>query len=170
LLEVGLLALAAAAAPAQPPAQMQAGSPADFAVAVSSCWNAVGPTGVDLTKLVADGWTAASATGSNGKTIALPIGIYGKSGVNALVMASGNTGDQGICAVVGRLRSIDDAKTVLPAVKQSLLAIDPNVKAASSNGGIVFIDLPRLAMLNATGSKEKPGMRIVVGYEASEKK
>jgi len=65
---------------------------------------------------------------------------------------------------------MDDAKNVLPAVKQSLLAIDPNVKAAASNGGIVFIDLPRLAMLNATGSKEKPGMRIVVGYEASEKK
>jgi hypothetical protein len=149
---------------------MQSASAADVAVAVSSCWKAVVPGGVDLTKLKAEGWTPASATDPSGKAIALPVGIYGKSGVNAIVMANADTAGKSVCAVVGGLRSIDDIKGVLPVVKQALLTIDPNVKAASSNGGIVFIDLPRLAMLNATGSKEKPGVRVVVGYEASEKK
>ena len=151
-------------------AGLQPASASDIASAVSGCWIAVGPTGVDAAKLEASGWKAATATDPQGKAIALPMGIYGKSGANAMLMVAGDRTSKSMCAVVAKLRSHEEINAALPVIKQALVAVDPKVKAARDGGGVVFIDLPRLAMLNATGTKEQPGMRVVVGYQNSEKK
>jgi len=149
---------------------MQPASANDIAGAVSACWSAVGPNGIDTARLVKSGWTAGTVTDPQGKAITLPMSLYAKGGSNAIVMAGRNEGKQSMCAVVAKLRSQAEVNAALPVIKQALVAIDPKVKAARNGGGVVFIDLPRLAMLNATGTKDQPGMRVVVGYQNPEKK
>ncbi len=170
LRKAGLL-LAALAVPMAASAQqtsLQPASAGDVAAAVSSCWGAVGPTGVDAAKLQASGWSAASAVDKQGKSVALPMSVFGKSGANAMIVTTPGQPDN-LCTVVAAVTPAQ-VNTTISTVKQALLAVDPNVKAARDDGGIVFIALPRLAMLNATGSKQEPGMRIVVGYQTPEKK
>ena len=165
------LLFAALAVPMAASAQqtsLQPASAGDIAAAVSSCWGAVGPTGVDAAKLQASGWSAASAVDKQGKSVALPMSVYGKTGANAVIVTNPGSGD-GLCTVVASVTPTQ-VNTTISTVKQALVAADPTVKAARDDGGIVFLALPRLAMLNATGSKQKPGMRVVVGYQNPEKK
>ena len=166
------LFLATLALPAAASAQktgLQPASASDIASAVSSCWAAVGAQGVEPAKLQAAGWTSASAVDKQGKSIELPMGVYGKTGANAVIVTNPGQAGESLCTVVAAVTP-SQLNTTISTVKQALLAVDPTVKAARDDGGIVFLALPRLAMLNATGSKEKPGMRIVVGYQNPEKK
>jgi hypothetical protein len=167
VLLVAALTLPAAASAQQ--ASLQPASAGDVAAAVSSCWSAVGASGVDPAKLQAAGWSAASAVDKDGKSVALPMGVYGKTGANAVIITNPAASGESLCTVVARVTPTQ-VNTTISTVKQALVAVDPSVKAARDEGGIVFLALPRLAMLNATGSKEKPGMRIVVGYQNPEKK
>ena len=164
-----LAALALPAAASSQPTGLQPASANDIAGAVSSCWGAVGATGVDPAKLQAAGWNSASAVDKQGKSVGLPMTLYGKTGANAVIITNAGAPGDSLCTVVARVTPTQ-VNTTISTVKQALVAVDPNVKAARDDGGIVFLALPRLAMLNATGSKEKPGMRVVVGYQNSEKK
>jgi hypothetical protein len=167
-----ILALTALALPAAASSQqtsLQPASASDIAAAVSSCWGAVSVSGVDPAKLQAAGWSAASAVDKDGKSVALPMGVYGKTGANAVIITNPGESGESLCTVVARVTP-SQVNTTISTVKQALVAVDPSVKAARDEGGIVFLALPRLAMLNATGSKERPGMRIVVGYQNPEKK
>ena len=162
-------ALAVPAAASAQTAGLQPASAGDIASAVSSCWGAVGASGVDPAKLQAAGWSSASAVDKQGKSVALPMNVYGKTGANAVIITNPAQSSDGLCTVVARINPAQ-VNTTISTVKQALVAVDPTVKAARDDGGIVFLALPRLAMLNATGSKEKPGMRVVVGYQNPEKK
>jgi hypothetical protein len=164
------LALGLTAAAAAQSGGMQPASANDVAAAVSNCWTAVSGSGLESSKLEALGWKPASTVDAQGKTVALPMTVYGKTGANSIIVANPGPASQSLCTVVASIGSLTQINAAISTIKQSLIALDPNVKAARSDGGIVFIALPRLAMLNATGSKAKPGVRVVVAYQNPEKK
>jgi len=158
------------AAPAQRPGGVQPAAAGDIAAAVTDCWNAVGTGAVDRAKLEAAGWKAATATESKGKALAMPIALYGKAGSNALIMLASPTPAQSICSVMASVQSPPDIGKAIGMIQRALLALDPQMKTARSGTGIAFLALPKLAMADLTGTKEKPGLRIVVGYQNPEKK
>ncbi len=158
------------AALAQHPGGLQPASAGDIAGAVTDCWNAVGMGAVDRAKLEAAGWRAATVTNGKGKALASSLGLYGKAGGNALLIVAEPSPSQISCSVVASLPSAPDVGKALGTTQKALLALDPQVKAARSGNDIAFIALPKLALASVTGSKEKPGVRIVVGYQHSEKK
>jgi hypothetical protein len=79
-----------------------------------------------------------------------------------------------LCAVIARLSSPSEGGTALTAIKRSLLAIDPSVRATRSGNSILFLSEPYFALVDELDSdhvtKEQPGLRIVVGYKNAEKK
>jgi len=158
------------AAPAQRPGGLQSAAAGDIAAAVTDCWNAVRIGAVDREKLEAVGWKVATASDGKGKALAMPIALYGKSGSNALIMLPGPTPAISICSVMASVQSPPDIGKAIGTIQRALIALDPQVKTARSGTGIAFLALPRVAMADVTGTKEKPGLRIVVGYQNPEKK
>ena len=158
------------AAPAQQPGGVQPAAAGDIAAAVTDCWNAVGTGAVDSARLQAAGWKAATATDGKGKSAAMQIALYGKSGSNALIMLASPTPTQSICSVIASVQSPPDIGKAIGTIQRALMVLDPQVKTARSGTGIAFLALPKLAMADVTGTKEKPGLRIVVGYQNPEKK
>ena len=74
-----------------------------------------------------------------------------------------------MCSVVSRVENAAAVSKAAQAVQQVLVAADPEVKTARSGKSIVFLSLPKIATLDATGSKDKTAVRIVVGYSAEKK-
>ena len=145
----------------------QPSPPAAIASAVGDCWAAVGPGSVDQTVLRQRGWQPGKFTGA-------PAGVptslhpFGKSGANVILLVTASAGKP-TCSVVSRVESAAAVSTAAQAVQQALVAADPEVKTARSGKSIVFLALPRIATLDATGTKDKPGVRIVAGYNAEQK-
>ena len=142
-------------------------SPDVIASAVADCWTAAGSSSVDESKLKQFGWKVGSMSSPDGKTVETPMRFYSKSGsyVMLMLMAGANS-----CTIVSRVNKLDDIGKTVGAVQKALVGLDPLVKTARSGSSIVFLSLPRIAMLDATGTKEKPGARITVGYQTPEKK
>ena len=165
LLVTALLPGMSVAAPLQRPASAD-----DIAAAVGDCWTAVGPNTVERAKLEARGWKAGSPSSSDGKPSISPIIFYGKTGSNIVIMLGGPPGNPPMCTVLSSVASLQEINKAAGSVQRTLLAFDPKVTAARSGGSIVFISLPRIAMLDPTGTKDKPATRITVGYQTPEKK
>ncbi len=147
----------------------QNASNADIAAAVGDCWNAVGPNTVERAKLEARGWRAGTATGDS-KPAALALTFYGKTGSNAVIMLGGAPGTPPMCTILSSVTSAQTIERTSGGIQKVLLALDSNVQAARSKESIVFLSLPRLAIVDSTGTKDKPATRIVVGYQTAEKK
>ena len=75
-----------------------------------------------------------------------------------------------MCSVIARVASPDDLGKAAGAIQKKLVALNPQVKATRDGDSLVFLALPKLAMADSTGSKDKPAIRIVVGYQNPEKK
>ena len=163
-------ALGGAQAETAPAGAFEPAAPADIAAAVANCWAAVGSSGADPQRLGADGWSAV--TEPTGKPVESPLEVYFKAGTTTLIMLA--RAPQASCAVIGRLSSPDEARTAAGLIRQGLLAITPSLKAERSGDGILFISLPRTALVDRLDSdfatEERPGLRIVVGYQNAEKK
>jgi hypothetical protein len=156
-----LLAGLALAAPAS--AERQPSPPAAIANAVTDCWAAVRPNSVDQTVLQQRGWQQGTVSNAQG-TVETPLKLFGKSGSDVMVMLTG-TGETPMCSVLSRVENPAAVSSAAQAAQRALVAADPEVKTARSGKSIVFISLPRIATLDATGSKDKPAVRIVVGYQ-----
>ena len=152
-------------------AQMKPNSPEAIASAVTDCWTSTGTTSVDEARLRQLGWAAGSVRSANGKPVDNPMRIYGKRGSSVVLMILPSTTMAG-CAILSRVAKPTDIGATAQLLFTKLKAIDPAVVGGkgSGNGQIVYLSLPRVAELSATGTKEKPATRIVVGAPRVEKK
>ena len=103
-----------------------------------------------------------------------PLEAFSKPGADHLIMLAKKPDAKSLCTVIARVSSQEDARATLAVIQKALKSVDPSVKAARAGEGIAFLSLPRLAqvdlMTGASGTKEQPGLRIVVGYQNPEKK
>ena len=148
-------------------AQMKSSQPDAIAASVADCWVAVGPKAIDKLVLVERGWRAGSISDPRGGPVDATMGVFSKSGSNVVLLLMDNSPS---CAIVSRVNRVADINLATQATQRRLEALDPQVKTARSGQSIVFLSLPKIAMLDGTGSKAKPGLRIVVGYQTPEKK
>ena len=159
--------LAGLALATQASAEMPPSPPGDIASAVADCWAAVRPNSIDQAVLRQRGWQPSKIEGAQ-RGVATSLQPYGKSGSNVLVMLMG-TSDVPMCSVLSRVENAAAVSKAAQAVQQVLVAADPQVKTARSGKSIIFLSLPRIATLDATGTKDKPAVRIVAGYSAEKK-
>jgi len=141
----------------------------DIAGAVIDCWNAVGEKAVDRRNLEAAGWQFAPGSDSQGKPVSTPLSLYARAGRQAAIMIAEGSSTP-MCSVIARVASPDDLGKAAGAIQKKLVALNPQVKATRDGESLVFLALPKLAMADSTGSKDKPAIRIVVGYQNPEKK
>ena len=160
-----LLASLALSAPAS--AELLPSPPDAIARAVSDCWAAVGSRSVNQAVLLQRGWQPGTINNAQG-AVATPLKPFSKTGSNVLVMLMG-TAEKPMCSVAARVENAAAVSLAAQAVQKTLVDTDPKVATARSGKSIVFIALPRLATLDATGTKDKPAVRIVTGYSAEKK-
>ena len=162
-----LSAAVIAAVPALASAQLGRSAPEAVAEAVADCWGAVEAQAVSRTALAAKGWRAGSITDSKLGEVETPLEVYGKSGSDVVLMLM--SGKSPICTVMSRVSSAADVSLVAQAIRRRLTAGDPQVNTARSGNDIVFIALSKVAILDATGTKAKPSVRISVGFQGAER-
>ncbi len=148
-------------------AELRPSTPDAIASAVADCWAAIGPKFVDQAVLQQRGWRAGTISNAGGSAAQAPK-IFGKNGSDALVMLMG-TADKPMCSVAARVESIEAVSKAAQAVQKTLVAGDPQVITSRSGKSVVFLSLPRLATFDSTGTKDKPAVRIVAGYNAEKK-
>jgi hypothetical protein len=163
-----LTAIAAVALAAPASAELGPSPSSAIAGAVSDCWSVAG-TSIDEARLQQLGWKAGTMSSPDGKPVATPLRFYGKAGSNVMLMLMNQPGMTG-CTVLSRVTRLEDVNSAAGAIQKSLLALNPEIKTTRSGQSIVFIALPRIAMLDATGTKAKPNVRVVVSYRNPEKK
>ncbi len=147
-------------------AQMKPNAPEAIASAAADCWSASSAPTVDEARLRQLGWAAGSVQSPKGKAVDTPLRIYGKGG-SSVVMMILNTPGMASCSVVSRVAKPTDIGATAQLLFTKLKAIDPAVRGGkgAGNGQILYLSLPRVAELSATGTRERPGTRIVVGYQ-----
>jgi hypothetical protein len=150
-------------------AQMKASQPEAIADAVVDCWAAVGSSSVDTAVLGKRGWQAGSIQDPKGGQIKTPLQVYGKPGSNVVLMLV-STASSPACSIVSKVTAASDVSLAAQAAQRRLTAFDPQVKTARSGSSIVFLSLPKIATLDATGTKAAPGVRVIVSFGAPEKK
>ncbi len=144
-------------------AQLIPSKPEAVADAVADCWAAVGSKAVDQAVLAQSGWKPGSIADPRGAGINTPLQVYSKANTNVLLMLM-STAKSPACSIMSRVSSAADVSLAAQAVQRRLTSIDPQVKTARSGPSIVFLALPKIAMLDATGTKAKPSVRIVVSF------
>jgi hypothetical protein len=148
-------------------AERQPSQPAAIASAVTDCWAAVRPNSVDQTVLQQRGWQAGTVSNAQG-AVAIPLKLLGKNGSDVILMLT-DIGETPMCSVLSRVEDPAAVSKAAQAVQRALVTADPQVKTARSGKSIVFLSLPNIATLDATGTKDKPAVRIVVGQSAGKK-
>jgi hypothetical protein len=149
-------------------AQMRPSSPDDIAAGVSDCWAAVGPETVSLDLLRQRGWEAGSIESAKGP-VETPLKFYGKSGSNVVMMLQADD-DSPTCSIMSRVAKVADIDRAAQAAQRSLSTVDPQLKATRSDNALVFLSLPKIGMIQASGTKDAPGVRVIVSYQKPEKK
>ena len=150
-------------------AQMGPSDPETIARAGVDCWQSVRDGPVDIARLEARGWKAGSM-GNAGKPVKSLLGVYGKTGSSTLIMLLDQPGAAGGCTVVSSVHTPDEIVKAAQALLAHLVKIDPNVKGSRQGQSIIYVSGPRAAVLEPTGSMEKPATRILIVYASSEKK
>ena len=152
-------------------AQLEPSSLEAIASAATDCWTSTGQASVDEARLRQLGWVAGSFRSPDGKVADNPLRIYGKRGSSVVLMIP-DTPTLTLCIIMSRVAKPTDIGATAQLLFSKLKAIDPAVTGdkGTKAGEILYLSLPRMAELSATGTKEKPGTRIVVGYSSAEKK
>jgi hypothetical protein len=171
-----VLLLLAAAAASTAPGSGGAGLPfspaTEIASAVGDCWHAVGANGVDRKQLGTSGWSLVAGTES-ASIDQSPLLAFTKAGANGLVMLPRAPEGKSFCSVVARVTSLDEARATLDAIRSALQASDAKVRPARDGDSVFFVAEPKYALVDLTdaagGTKEQPGMRIVVSYHPEPK-
>jgi hypothetical protein len=156
-----LLALAwlGALAPAAA-AQTDALTPVEpqvVAQAAKSCATALSPAGVDVKRLLADGWSEGKVT-TKGKEVTSPVRFFGRAGAMLLLQSAPPKPSEN-CVVMARIASIGRYKQVAEATRVAL----SGRPVKSDKGSIVWlIQGGKAAQMDPTGSAKKPAIRLVV--------
>ncbi|HET7715932.1 MAG TPA: hypothetical protein VFK86_09925, partial [Bauldia sp.] len=124
---------------------------------------------VSETALQKRGWQPGSVRSPDGTTVATPLRFYGKSGSNVVMMAM-TQGRAGVCTVTAMLGKLRDVSRSVQFVRSELASYRPDLTVGNSGARAVFVSLPKLAILEATGTKDAPAVRVVVTYHDPEKK
>jgi len=164
-----LLALVSAAAHAVQPG-MQPSAPDKIVAAAMDCWAAVGSTKVDRALLQSRGWTAGQMKSAKGEVVKSELGFYGKPGSSVMILLTDSPKAKTSCTVVSRVATPADIAATATQLSKAIKASVPGARAARSDLSIAYIGGSRIAMLEPTGTKDKPATRIVVAFNAPEKK
>ena len=167
--KLGRLALLLLALPTAANAQT-ASPPAAIVDAAADCWQATGPTSIDLAQLTAKGWVAGGLKDKDGKPVQTPLRFFGKKGSSITVMVL-PTGKSPACSVLSRVSGTGDYKPLVDQLQRRFKQFDPALKAGrAGKNGLGFIGGGRIVLVEPTGTQTTPAARIVVGISASEKK
>jgi hypothetical protein len=163
---------ASVASPAGEAVALEFSSPAEVATAVGDCWQAVGANGVDRTTLGAFGWSLVAAT-ETPSIEESPLLAFTKARANELIMLPRAPEGKSLCSVIARVKSLDEARATLNAIQKTLQASGTKVPATRDGDSVIFLAEPRYALVDLTdaagGTKDQPGMRIVVSYHPEQK-
>ena len=151
-------------------AQMAPNPPEAIASAAADCWSASGASAVDEARLRQLGWAAGSIRSPQGAAVDTPLRLYGKRG-SSVVMMIMNRPEMSACTILSRVARPTDVGNTAQMMFTKLKAIDPAVTGGkgAKPGQIVYLALPRMAELSATGTRQMPGTRIVVAASAAKK-
>ena len=164
-----LLALIPAAAQAAQPG-VQPSAPDKIVAATMDCWAAVGQDKVDRALLQSRGWKAGEMKSPKGQAIKSELAFYGRADSPVMILLADTDKAKGACTVVSRVATPADIGKTATLLNQTIKAVAPDAKAVRSKLSIAFFGGSRMAMLEPTGTKEKPATRIGVIFAASEKK
>ena len=164
-----LLALIPAAAQAAQPG-VQPSAPDKIVAAVMDCWSAVGKDMVDRALLQSRGWTAGQIKSPKGETVKSELAFYGKADSSVMILLAATDKAKGACTVVSRVSTPSDIATTASQLSKAIKAAVPDARAVRSDLSITFVGGSRVALLEPTGTKEKPATRIGVIFNAPEKK
>jgi hypothetical protein len=155
-----LALLSLAAQPALAIAQtdgLKPAQPAAIAASAASCAAALSPSGVDEPRLVADGWQEGSVN-SGGKAVATPLRFFGRGNTVLLLMREEKPASPN-CVIMARMKSVRD----FPAILQATGAALGGKLAGTGNGSAMWLlSGGKAAQIQATGSRSKPAVRVVV--------
>ncbi len=158
------VALGAAAVLAGPVAAKEFGvaSQDEIVAGARSCVASVGPAGLDEAHRVAAGWSKGAMTSKDGKPVASDLIVYGKGNLMML-----STRAAGLCTVTARIASV----RAFPGI-QSAMASAYGAPFKDDGKGEQFFQAPdhRFIDLASTGSKDRPAVRVAVGYVSQESK
>ena len=151
------------AAPQAASQGLRVASPEEIAAGARSCAAATAASGVEVNKLTADGWQAASVS-NNGQSIN-NAGLYFGKG-DLLLALSGSSAK--ICAIVARIQSNASLAPTLSAIGQQL-GVPAKSRPNEANTAYWF-PAGHIVQMKLTGKPDAPAVRIVVGFAPLEKK
>jgi len=153
-----LLALAASSvADAQAPSGLKPAKVGEVVTATQACLRATQADRVDEALLRADGWEAATFS-ANGKAVDTPLRIYGRKTGHAIIMLVREGEPRKMYTIMARVQQVDDLREAGTALTASLGKRLAQVK----DGGTTWFVEDKLINLQATGSREKPSLRVSV--------
>ena len=147
---------AAATGPAATAQTLTPAEPDTIMAAVTTCLNVVEAGGIDEAQLAELGWQRATAQ-RDGKTVELELGLYGKSGSNALIMAHEGS-KMPVCLVMARLQQTKEYQAILDAID----AIDGIKAVKQEELEILFMSDRRIIQSERLGSPAEATVRIAV--------
>ena len=159
------IALVVASLPALPAqAQLRPATADHIGEAVGRCIAATSTAGLNLERLAEGGWQRAK-TQSGEEKVDAPIPIYGKAGNRAVIIAA-PTEAAPACIVTARIEHFDVVSATTQGMSRAL-----KVSPMKSEGNETYWRYgPLIIQLAATGTREKPGIRVGVVAVAGEKK
>jgi len=153
-----VLALAASSvADAQAPSGLKPAKVGEVVAATHACLRATQADRVDEALLRADRWETATFS-ANGKAVDTPLRIYGRKTGHAMIMVVGKGELRKMCTVMARVPQVGDLREAGTALATSLGKRPAQVK----DGGATWFVEDKLINLQATGSREKPSLRVSV--------
>lgn len=138
-------------------AQMQPASAEQLGEAAGACLAAVDGDGPLPEELGSLGWERATIS-SKGKAVDSPLGMFGKSGNDAIILVSKPDNESGAsCVVIARLAS---TKLYHPTAEAISRIVGPPTKREDN---IYFWSLDgKAAQLAPTGTRDEPALRFVI--------
>jgi hypothetical protein len=153
-----VLALAASSfADAQAPSGLKPAKVGEVVAATQACLRATQADRVDEALLRADGWETATIS-ADGKAVDTPLRIYGRKTGHVIIMLMGKGEPRKLCTVMARVPQIGDLTEAGTALAASFGKRPAQVK----DGGATWFVEDKLISLQATGSREKPSLRVSV--------
>lgn len=147
-------------------AQMKEASADQIAAAARSCVAATTAQGIDMARLQADGWRPGSMAGADKKAVETPLQFLTRPGSNPMILLNGLEAGKP-CNVLARIKSVSAAPAITREVGQALGG--EQLRSSSQSEAIWRVDSV-LVVVQASGSVDKPALRLSTIYVPPEKK
>ncbi|MEA1071876.1 hypothetical protein [Sphingomonas sp. LY160] len=165
LLLIGLMPLSVAMAQTAK-SGMAPNPPAKIAAATMDCWAVTGGATVDRAQLQSRGWQAGKLAFADGKPVASPLTFYSKTDSGVVILLSSEGKSAGACTVLSAVTSAQDIAVVATQVDSAVKAQVSGATMSKTETSILFAGGNRVALLQGTGTKDKPAARIIVAPKA----